>query len=96
MSLLLIDEPNEGTAFDILIKDIIEEPNEENQIAISVKRNVAQQLNVDYLSKALNEPTFPVRGAFCSINSRCFFNLVCKYKEHPAINVIFLFESGEF
>ena len=84
-------------SYDLLLTDVIEEPNPENKVAISVREDIARALNVEYLSRSAcnnSKSTLPIKGAICSINSRCFFNLVCKYKEHPAINVIFLYDSS--
>ena len=74
--------------FDISITDLDEEHD--------IKGDVAKILGVGYLEVNNQEPSFPVKGIVHHLEStrRCLINLICQHLDQPAVNVIFLFESG--
>lgn len=49
----------------------------------------------DYLSVTQEEPKFPVKGELKGwTTGRNYINLICRYKNKPAINVMFFIEIG--
>jgi hypothetical protein len=71
-------------AQDLLLTDIHEG---------TLRKDVAYELGVEYLSLATAQPSFPVRGFMYSDNERLFTNLVVR-KGDVAINVFFIIDTA--